>query len=152
VILADFRDADTAKHVILNTWKTVFLDGWLADSVQFSLESSDNGDWGMNTPSYFALDHVVLAKPASIDKFTSQSLSVYPNPASTWVTVKLPENEHPQNIRIVSISGQSIYSSELNGVDNVANINAANLLPGIYVIEVISQTHTRYSAKLNVLH
>lgn len=56
--LADFRDG---KQEIVNTWK--WFD-WSsiknADYVTFEMSSTDNGDWGMNTPSYFCLDGITL--------------------------------------------------------------------------------------------
>jgi len=42
---------------ILDTWQTVGLrDLGVVKSLEFSLESSDVGDFGMNTPAYFAMD------------------------------------------------------------------------------------------------
>jgi len=42
---------------IVNTWETVDLTSLgTARSLSFGLSSSDNGDFGMNTPAYFALD------------------------------------------------------------------------------------------------
>ncbi|MBW8014546.1 MAG: DUF4465 domain-containing protein [Planctomycetes bacterium] len=58
--LADFRFADNTEDYILDTWEYVDLTGLGAvKSVVFSLESSDVGDWGINTPTYFAVDTVV---------------------------------------------------------------------------------------------
>ena len=34
------------------------------DGLTFSMESSDSGDWGMNTPAYFCMDNFGAAKPA----------------------------------------------------------------------------------------
>ena len=61
--LADFRDADSNNWYIVEEWATVdlmALEG--ATSLGFVLTSSDVGDWGMNTPSYFAADNIVLKK------------------------------------------------------------------------------------------
>ncbi|MFA5650528.1 MAG: DUF4465 domain-containing protein [Proteiniphilum sp.] len=56
VYLADFRNGKTD---ILNTWQWVDLTGLGAvKSLHFELTSTDNGDWGMNTPSYFCMDDV----------------------------------------------------------------------------------------------
>ncbi len=61
--LADYRDG---KSDILNTWQFVDLSSLGAVStLEFSLASSDTGDWGMNTPAYFALDTVV-PEPATM--------------------------------------------------------------------------------------
>jgi hypothetical protein len=59
--LADFRFDDNSRDYIVNTW-------WFVDltplgevtSLEFSLSSSDVGDWGMNTPAYFAIDTIIL--------------------------------------------------------------------------------------------
>jgi hypothetical protein len=67
--LADYRFADNGQDYILNDWTFVDLNG-LGDNVsslQFSLSSSDNGGWGMNTPSYFAIDDMqAIPEPASV--------------------------------------------------------------------------------------
>lgn len=52
--LADFLGAN---HTIVNTWNTIDLTSLgAARSLTFTLSSSDNGDFGMNTPAYFAID------------------------------------------------------------------------------------------------
>ncbi len=55
--LADFRFTDNSQDYIVNDWTWVDLSG-LGNVVglQFSLSSTDNGAYGMNTPAYFALD------------------------------------------------------------------------------------------------
>ena len=55
--LADYRFADNNNDYIVDEWTKVDLS--VLDSVdmlEFSLSSSDTGDWGMNTPAYFCLD------------------------------------------------------------------------------------------------
>ena len=31
-------------------------------SLKFTMEGSDTGEWGLNTPAYFAFDNVVIKK------------------------------------------------------------------------------------------
>ncbi len=66
--LADFRDANNANDYIVSDWRYFDLSGLGAvTSVQFSLSSSDNGMFGMNTPAYFAIDDVSsVPEPASL--------------------------------------------------------------------------------------
>jgi hypothetical protein len=65
VYLADFRDAQAAY--ILDEWLEVDLAplageaGSAVAEIRFALESTDVGAWGMNTPSYLAVDQLVLA-------------------------------------------------------------------------------------------
>ena len=53
--LADLRDD---KAYIINDWRYVDLSGLgKVKKLGFALSSSDNGDWGMNTPAYFCFDN-----------------------------------------------------------------------------------------------
>jgi hypothetical protein len=62
--LADFRFADNTQDYIISDWTFVDFSplGW-ADELRFSLSSSDNGGFGMNTPSFFAIDNVLAPVP-----------------------------------------------------------------------------------------
>ena len=58
VKLADFTFDDNSKDYVLSTWRWIDLRSLgVIDSLIFLLKSTDNGDYGMNTPSYFAMDH-----------------------------------------------------------------------------------------------
>jgi hypothetical protein len=65
--LADFRDSNSAKDYMVDSWTWVDLGG-LGDVIglTFSLSSSDNGMWGMNTPGYFAMDDLNGTAPVPI--------------------------------------------------------------------------------------
>jgi len=60
--LADFRTATSPG--VITEWTMVDLTplGDKVNTVQFSLESSDVGDWGMNTPEYFCFDNLAIKK------------------------------------------------------------------------------------------
>ncbi|MGC4014253.1 MAG: DUF4465 domain-containing protein [Luteolibacter sp.] len=57
--LANFLAADNADDYIVSQWTSVNLSGLGAvDSLQFTMSSSDVGDFGINTPTYFAVDNL----------------------------------------------------------------------------------------------
>lgn len=60
IFLADYRFTDNQHDYILDDWTYFDFNGQeedvLADSLVFVLSSTDNGQWGMNTPAYFCLD------------------------------------------------------------------------------------------------
>jgi hypothetical protein len=59
--LADFRFDEPEKDYIIETWQWVDLSSLgKVDSLIFGLESSDVGEWGMNTPAYFCLDDLYI--------------------------------------------------------------------------------------------
>jgi hypothetical protein len=62
--LADYRFSDNSKDYIVNKWTTVDLTSLGAvNQLTFKFQSSDNGDWGMNTPAYVCLDDIVYSDP-----------------------------------------------------------------------------------------
>lgn len=66
--LADYRFENNALDQLVDTWTWVDLGGLGADTriLEFTLASSDNSIWGMNTPAYFSLGRVtVIPEPAT---------------------------------------------------------------------------------------
>lgn len=63
--LADYRFANNALDYVVNQWTNVDLSSLPTNtsSLTFDLTSTDVGMFGMNTPSYFALDQLTLAVP-----------------------------------------------------------------------------------------
>lgn len=69
--LADYRFADNALDYIVDQWTTVDVSSLgNATELAFSLSSSDVGQFGMNTPAYFAVDNVVTQIQQASPTFT----------------------------------------------------------------------------------
>jgi hypothetical protein len=66
--LADYRLEDNSEDYIVDDWEYVDLSSLgLVKSLEFSLSSSDAGDFGMNNPTYFAMDNLIcVPEPATI--------------------------------------------------------------------------------------
>ncbi|MEX2140659.1 MAG: DUF4465 domain-containing protein [Pirellulales bacterium] len=59
--LADFRFLENSQDFILDQWRTLDLSTLRgARQLEFALSSSDTGQFGMNTPAYFAVDHLTF--------------------------------------------------------------------------------------------
>ncbi|NLA15635.1 MAG: DUF4465 domain-containing protein [Bacteroidales bacterium] len=59
--LADFRTSTSPG--VTTTWQKVDLTPLgRVNKVAFSLESTDMGDWGMNTPAYFCMDNLIVSE------------------------------------------------------------------------------------------
>lgn len=62
VNLADYRFSDNSQDYLLSQWAFVDLTSLgVVSSLGFTMTSSDVGDFGMNTPAYFALDNLSVA-------------------------------------------------------------------------------------------
>ena len=58
-----------AEGTYINEWTYVDLSEFgVIDALQFSLSSSDNGDYGMNTPAYFAIDNLGDVMPEGYEE------------------------------------------------------------------------------------
>lgn len=83
--LADYRFADNALDYVISSWTTVDLTslGATTTKLAFTLDSSDFSDFGpgarfLNTPSYFALDNLVVQgqPPAAVPEPGTLGLAV----------------------------------------------------------------------------
>ena len=65
--LADYRFEDNSQDYILDKWQYVAFSALgIVDQIRFSLSPSDNGQYGMNTPSTFAMDSLVVPEPSTL--------------------------------------------------------------------------------------
>ncbi len=68
VYLADYRFADNGLDYVLDDWRYVSLGSLgRVSALTFSMSSSDVGAFGINTPTYFAIDDIVpVATPVPL--------------------------------------------------------------------------------------
>lgn len=65
--LADYRFANNAQDYLISDWTNVSLASLAgAETLSFSLASSDNGSFGMNTPAYVAIDNLTFVPEPSM--------------------------------------------------------------------------------------
>ena len=78
----------------------------------------------------------ITAVPKSIEEMilNVKSLSVYPNPASSQITVEIGKLNEQATLEIFTVSGQLILSKELNSRSE--RVNVESLESGIYFVKV----------------
>lgn len=142
IYLANFLHPDTADNYILNTWEWFDLSPLgKADSIEFTLRSTDNGAFGMNTPAYFCMDDfttwdtydtttpplTVITQPKAAD------IRLYPVPASTQLYVDV-QDASGGDLFITNMSGSIVMRKEDLSAHNELYI--ASLPAGQYTITV----------------
>lgn len=118
--LADYRFDDNSLDYIVDQWTTVDISSLSeATELAFSLSSSDVGDFGMNTPAYFALDNVVLASEQAAGVMTVSRNAADPaNPLD--VTLTSGDDSEVQVPRQVTIpAGASSIDVPLTVYDDI---------------------------------
>jgi hypothetical protein len=61
----------------------------------------------------------------------SKDLSIYPNPASNEIFVRVPSNEQPSIVSLFSMNGQ-----QFNLPINMGRVDVSTLASGAYVLRV----------------
>ena len=82
------------------------------------------------------------------DKVISdERFSLYPNPAQNSFNISLLDDTI-KRIEIISISGQVIYSTDLNQAKSEEVVDISTISSGMYFVNVIGENQKRYTAKL----
>ncbi len=80
------------------------------------------------------------------DELSIEDISVYPNPTSDQLNVKLPlsQNSSPATLNLYGIKGNLIHQEQFHG-SSIIVLSALNLSPGIYLVKVKTenQVYTR---------
>ena len=126
--LADFRFEDNTEDYIVSDWTWLDLSS-LGNITELSFEwsSSDNGDWGMNTPAYFCMDDLSV-NTVGINEAASSSLAVYPNPVKNQFTVNTSGD-----LFVYDLAGKKVFSKLVSAGESVS---VSELKTGIYFVKM----------------
>ncbi|HAP96439.1 MAG TPA: hypothetical protein DCP54_11985, partial [Chryseobacterium sp.] len=69
------------------------------------------------------------------------SISVYPNPTSGFVTIQNKNNSNLKNVEVYNVAGQLIQRFNVSNAKN-ASLDMSQLTNGTYVLKVISETES----------
>jgi hypothetical protein len=126
--LADYRFTDNTEDYIINDWSWLDLSSLgNITSLQFNWSSSDNGDWGMNTPAYFCMDDLSV-NTVGVEVLASEALSVYPNPVKNKFAVNTSGD-----LSVFDLSGKLVKFTTVESGDVVS---VSNLNRGLYFVKV----------------
>lgn len=132
--LADYRSDDSTKDYIVDEWKFVDLSTFNdADSLFFSLSSSDNGSFGMNTPAYFCIDDVLTDILLSSNDINTVA-RLFPNPTVEYLNIEVEiSNGH---YAIYNNQGEVVLQNAFNTIDR---IDVSQLPTGMYVLDIVGE-------------
>lgn len=72
---------------------------------------------------------------------------IYPNPASTQVSIEIADNTKPETIRIVNLAGQVVLYKSFES----SSVDISNLPTGIYLFQVTSHNRITSTKKLVII-
>lgn len=129
--LADFRAGDRKDDYIVRSWEWVDLTslGEVA-SLRFSLESSDMGPYGMNTPGYFCIDNINDRQMPVRTPAVATVPRVFPNPFAGRFYITA--GEAPQSVTLTDQTGRTWIPGVARSGDKTEITTPPGLSPGIY--------------------
>jgi hypothetical protein len=132
--LADFQFADNNDDYIVDSWENIDLTefGFLVANLSFRFESSDVGQWGINTPLYFAMDDVSYTDYLGLSSNQLTNVEVYPVPVNDVLNV----NGEYGMITLTDIDGKVILHEQHDGK---SEFNLAQFPSGVYFLQLMNE-------------
>ncbi len=136
-ILAEYKDGQLRQS---KAWQWVDLSplgnvGGLA----YTMETTDIGEYGPNTATYFCLDRLTIApagyNPTATPAVHGPAVSAWPNPFADCLMVSTPT---AAEAALYDLSGQAVLTAALQPGNN--RLDVADLPQGTYVLRIGSNT------------
>lgn len=111
-------------------------------NVKFRFELGTDGCNGIEG---WYLDEIYVYNCSSIlaveDAQKQNSISVYPNPTSGFVTIQNKNNSNLKNVEIYNVAGQLVQRFNVSNAKN-ASLDMSQLTNGTYVLKVVTETES----------
>ena len=146
--LADFRFEDNSLDYIVRDWRLVDLSplGTYVDSITYNFASSDNGEFGINTPTYFCIDQVIYNDFTGIEHASLIEVDMFPNPANSFV--QFNTNEPVESVEVLSLDGKTVQVL----ANTSKSIDVSVIENGFYIIRLTFTNKQTATRKLIVKH
>lgn len=142
IYLADFTASDENDHYILEDWEYFNLSALNgAKYFTFDFKSSDVGQFGINTPTYFALDNLEFEPFFASTNNEELAIGVFPNPATDIINVQ-------GEVGILKLFDQAGRMMLSKAHDNNSIINVQELPSGMYFLHLETQNGANAVQKL----
>ncbi len=137
--LANYLSDYGCDDYIISDWSWMDLSSLgKVTKIKFEFESSDNGEWGVNTPSYFCMDKLTVEKLSDTsmgDLKKTGSIRVYPSYATSYINVEANAGE---NISLFDLYGRKM--KETRADEGITEISITDFPNGVYIVKVQGET------------
>tara|TARA_R110000823_G_scaffold22143_2_gene66389 strand:- start:18779 stop:20803 length:2025 start_codon:yes stop_codon:yes gene_type:complete len=94
-----------------------------------------------------ALDKTDLKQKLGVINQSEDEMKIYPNPAKHQFTISIL-NETISSIEILSVSGQKVFTKQLERGNNEETIDISSLASGMYFVRVTGVNQKQYTANV----
>ena len=117
-----FLTAAQVKEILMTTART--------DDFTGTINAPGDVRWGMGkVDAYAAIQLALQTEGLSDQEVETDNVSIYPNPASSEIFVRIPYNEQPKSVTIIAMHGQQFSLPLVNG-----RVDISSLASGVYVL------------------
>ncbi|MDD3078829.1 MAG: DUF4465 domain-containing protein [Paludibacter sp.] len=133
--LADYRSVDSTQWTLNDRWQWMSLaDLGEVSYIKFTMESTDTGDYGMNTAVYFCLDKLTVEdidnEPATVVNTRDKN--------KTYRSGNTLYNLSAGNkVEVYRANGTLIYTTNANSSTLVLPVD------GLYIVKIISENNVQ---------
>ena len=96
-----------------------------------------------------AVSDTVTLTAVGIEKSTTNSLSIYPNPTTGRLIIELADNEF-QSLRVINLLGEVLMDRKISNQENMIELELAQFAEGVYYLQLNSREE-KYLQKLILL-
>ena len=119
-----FLTSAQVKEILMTTART--------DEFTGPINAPGDVRWGMGkVDAYAAVQLALQTEGLNTSVVESNKLSIYPNPASNEIFIRIPSHEQPTTVVLMSMSGQQIALPLIMG-----RVDVSSLASGAYVLRV----------------
>lgn len=149
--LADYRFSDNSQDYIVNTWTYIDLTPLgPVDAIQCYLSSSDNGQFGMNTPGYVCVDNIITSDmTVSVQQpATATEVRAFPNPTSDFLQFGWSSSAviATATVRLTDTNGRLVLTQTLASAGTAVDIR--HLPVGMYYYTLLDGNQVLGSGKV----
>lgn len=123
-----------AADVLFDEFKTFTATSWVApktEDITIKLIHKGGND--------YVVDNISLKEDVNLsisNSFTSNGISLYPNPVENELNIELKNNENAI-VNIYNVNGVIFDSHIITSESNKLTINTSELINGVYIIELV---------------
>ncbi|MEN9303473.1 MAG: hypothetical protein RL264_1902 [Bacteroidota bacterium] len=113
-------------------------NGFVANTA--SITNLSGGQYTLTITDAYGCSKVKIynLSTASIEDFEYSTLSIYPNPASTFLTIKHANAAQALRVELFTLDGKLVRNELLTAIDSNYKLDVSNVLSGKYLIRIIS--------------
>lgn len=148
--LADYRFSDNGQDYIVAEWTFIDLTALgNTNAINCYLSSSDNGDFGMNTPAYICVDNVITSDMTVSVRTAAApvAVSAFPNPTTDFLTFQWMEAVPtiPAYLYLTDGLGRVVLQKNFN--DPTSQVDVRHFAQGIYHYTIVVEGQPLASGK-----